>query len=154
MPSGPDINGHIAAGTVLPGDELVPILAAHIAGLAHPNPTSKKVVLLDGFPRSLEQEAIARKRLASAGKPEFPDLAVFFSCPKAVLKERYVARRRGVDDGALFEKRYDQHEREYPGVGELYREKGVLIEVSFFLGCRNVTHSLIRLLGGHQRRNR
>jgi len=154
MPSGPDINGHIAAGTVLPGDELVPILAAHIAGLAHPNPTSKKVVLLDGFPRSLEQEAIARKQLASAGKSEFPDLAIFFSCPKTVLKERYVARRREVDDGALFEKRYEQHEREYPGVEALYRAKGLLVEVSFFLRCRRVTHSLIRSSGRHQRRNR
>ncbi|KAK0742616.1 hypothetical protein B0T18DRAFT_430055 [Schizothecium vesticola] len=129
MPSGPGINGHIAAGTVLPGDELVPILAAHIAGLAHPDSASTKMVLLDGFPRSLEQEAIARKQLASAGKSEFPDLAVFFSCPKAVLKERYVARRRGVYDGALFEKRYEQHEREYPGVEGLYRQKGILVEM-------------------------
>ncbi|KAK1750084.1 UMP-CMP kinase 1 [Echria macrotheca] len=128
MPSGPDINGHILAGTVLPGYELVPILASHIASLPSPE-GDRKVVLLDGFPRSLEQERAARHVLASAGNREFPDLAVYFKCPKEVLKERYVARKRGADDGSLFEKRFEQHEKECPDVVETYKERGILVEV-------------------------
>ncbi|KAK1835663.1 P-loop containing nucleoside triphosphate hydrolase protein [Podospora conica] len=151
MPSGPDINGHIAAGTVLPGDELVPILAAHIAGLPHPRATATsknlKVVLLDGFPRSVEQEAIGRKPLASRGRgAEFPDIAFFFSCPKEVLKARYMARRRGVDDEALFEKRYEQHERESPGVLELYRERKILIEIDNSRGVNEAYGHFSRFL--------
>lgn len=137
MPSGPDINGHIARGTVLPGDELVPILASHVSNLPPPSVEGghhqKTVVLLDGFPRSLEQEEAARRgALASAGgrSAEFPDLVVYFACPKDVLRERYVARRRGTDDGALFEKRFEQHEKECPAVVERYRERGILVEVS------------------------
>ncbi|KAK3331399.1 hypothetical protein B0H66DRAFT_598882 [Apodospora peruviana] len=58
MPSGPDINGHIAAGTVLPGDELVPILAAHISGLSSQTERPRtKIVLLDD-----SRAASSRKR--------------------------------------------------------------------------------------------
>ncbi|KAK0736636.1 P-loop containing nucleoside triphosphate hydrolase protein [Apiosordaria backusii] len=128
MPSGPDINGHIAAGTVLPGNELVPILRAHLDSLPRSS-SEKKIVLLDGFPRSLEQEAAARNVMVSAGSEEFPDLVVYFSCPKEVLRDRYVARKRGKDDGRLFEKRYEQHEKECPRVVEKYKSKGVLVEV-------------------------
>ncbi|KXX78403.1 UMP-CMP kinase 1 [Madurella mycetomatis] len=132
MPSGPDINGHIAAGTVLPGDELVPILAAHISRLspsAEAVEGRKRIVLLDGFPRSLEQEKAARKALASSSSEEFPDLAVYFSCPKEVLRDRYIARKRGMDDGLLFEKRYEQHEKECPAVVESYKKRGILAEI-------------------------
>ena len=59
------------------------------------------------------------------------DLVVYFTCPKEVLKERYVKRKRGGgDDGALFEKRFEQHEREGLAVLERYRGRGVLVEVS------------------------
>ena len=142
MPSGPDINGHIAAGTVLAGNEIVPILAAHISSLSHTSTTEQdadaksKIVLLDGFPRSLEQEEAARTGLASELEGEFPDLAVYFECPKDVLKARYVARRREVDDADLFEKRFEQHERECPAVIERYKEKGILVEVSKLLTPR------------------
>lgn len=89
-------------------------------------------MLLDGFPRSLEQEGRARWVLVSReGRGESQDLVVYFGCPKGVLKERYVKRGRGVDDGELFEKRFEQHERECLDVVALYREKGVLVEVSY-----------------------
>ncbi|GAB1316578.1 hypothetical protein MFIFM68171_06788 [Madurella fahalii] len=131
MPSGPDINAHIAAGTVLPGDELVPILGAHISSLSRGAGAveGRKTVLLDGFPRSLEQEKAARKALASSGSEEFPDLAVYFSCPKEVLTDRYIARKRGTDDGSLFVRRYEQHEKECPAVVENYKKKGILVEI-------------------------
>lgn len=137
MPSGPDINGHIANGTVLPGDELVPILAAHISSLSpgHIDEATQrqKVVLLDGFPRSLEQEEAARRLLASSGSDMFPDLVVYFSCAKDILRDRYIARKRGQDDGSLFEKRFEQHERECPAVLKRYKERGILVEVSAIL---------------------
>ena len=139
MPSGPDINGHIAAGTVLPGDEVVPILAAHISSLSHDSTSQHTaeedqgptIVLLDGFPRSLEQEEAARHGLTSSSLGNgFPDLAVYIVCPKNVLRDRFVLRKRGPDDEALFEKRFEQHCRECPAVVEQYRERGVLVEVS------------------------
>ncbi|KAK0646923.1 hypothetical protein B0T16DRAFT_171004 [Cercophora newfieldiana] len=92
----------------------------------------RNVILLDGFPRSPEQERWARSGLAlQEGKGEFPDGVVYFSCAKEVLKETYVARKRGMDDGSLFEKRFEQHERECRGVVKVYRGKGVLVKVSF-----------------------
>lgn len=132
MPSGPDINGHIANGTVLPGDELVPILAAHISSLWKGDKVTprRKIVLLDGFPRSAEQEEAARRLLASSGSELFPDLVVYFSCAKDILRDRYIARKRGQDDGSLFEKRFEQHERECPAVLEKYKARGILVEVS------------------------
>ncbi|KAK4195425.1 UMP-CMP kinase 1 [Triangularia verruculosa] len=128
MSSGPDINGHIAAGTVLPGNELVPILKSHLDSLPRGS-SGKKVVLLDGFPRSLEQEAAARNAMASSGSEEFPDLVIYFACPKEVLRERFIERKRGTDDGSLFEKRYGQHENEFPGVIEKYKSKGISVEI-------------------------
>jgi adenylate kinase family enzyme len=114
---------------VLPGDAVVPILRDHIAGL--PSAGGEKVVLLDGFPRNVEQEEAARTVLASErGKGKFPDLAVYFSCPKDVLKERFVSHKRGQDDGALFEKRFEQHEKEFPDVMGIYKSRSVLVEVS------------------------
>jgi adenylate kinase family enzyme len=143
-PSGPDINAHIAQGTVLPGSQIIPIIAAHISSLSSHSPLAThaslppastarkftKILVLDGFPRNLEQEELAWKPLASDPGTEFPDLVIYFSCPKAELKRRYVERRRGEDDAALFEKRYEQHERECPAVVERYRERGILVEVS------------------------
>ena len=92
-------------------------------------------MFLDDFPRSLEQEEVARYKLASEGEGEgeegdFPDLVVYFKCKKEVMKERYAARRRGEHDGELFEKRFEQHERDAPAVVERYRARGVLVEVS------------------------
>jgi UMP-CMP kinase len=129
MRDGPDINAYVAAGSVLPGEELVPLLAAHLSGLPIPD-SGKKIVLLDGFPRNLEQDDMARNALASGRAKEFPDLVVYFQCPKDVLKGRYVRRRRGTDDGDLFEKRWEQHVREGKSVIERYRERGLLAEVS------------------------
>ena len=130
-PSGPDLAAVVKAGKVLPGDQVVPIISKHVSSLPSGN-GDPKIVLLDGFPRNLEQERLARKPLASKQGIEFPDLVVYFSCPKDVLQKRYVERRRGKDDAALFEKRYEQHEREYPPVVDKYRERKILVEVSFY----------------------
>lgn len=88
-------------------------------------------MLLDGFPRSLEQEG-RRGGCLCLGRGE-GSLRIwwFILGVLRVLKERYVKRGRGVDDGELFEKRFEQHERECLDVVALYREKGVLVEVSY-----------------------
>jgi len=78
----------------------------------------------------MEQEALAREPLALHPGTLFPDLAIYFVCEKEELKRRYVERRREQDDAALFEKRYEQHERECLAVVQLYRERGILVEVS------------------------
>ena len=53
IPPGPDINGHVAAGTVLPGDKLVPILAAHISRPSYATGMeTKRITLIGDFPRS------------------------------------------------------------------------------------------------------
>ena len=131
--SGPDINTHIAQGTVLPGKEIVPVLRDHISNLPRSTAAPSKysnIILIDGFPRSMEQEALAREPLALHPGTLFSDLAIYFLCEKEELKRRYVERRREQDDAALFEKRYEQHERECPAVVQLYRERGILVEVS------------------------
>lgn len=118
---------------MLSGDEVVPTLKAHMICLPYVSAESRskpKIVLLDGFPQSLEEAEAARRELRSPLSIEFPDLAIYFSCPKNVLKNRYVAKGEGLYDGSLFEKRFKQHEMECPAVVERYREIGSLVEVS------------------------
>jgi adenylate kinase family enzyme len=139
----------MANGTVMRGDEIVPIIASHISSLCAASPSNPTVILLDGFPRNANQEELACTGLASARDANeglFPDFALYFSCRKELLKQRYLERRRaGLDNEALFEKRWAQHETEIPAVLQRYRERGILLEVGaspYFLNSRsNLTAS-------------
>jgi UMP-CMP kinase len=155
--AGPDIAAYNNARKVLPGDEVVPIIMSHVSGLLkHDTPREgARVILLDGFPRSLEQEAAAAEPLASLSlSAEFPDIALYFECPKEVLMERYLKRGRGNDNQGLFEKRIEQHQKECQAVLELYKKRDILIEVSTqLLGQANVGGMpLIKQIDRYQRR--
>ena len=50
-------------------------------------------IILDGFPRSVEQVAMAAKMQADFGKRGLPSLFVEVNCPREVLKARNVHRR-------------------------------------------------------------
>ena len=134
-PAVPNMAAYNNDRKVLPGDIVVPIIASHVSGLLNHDRAGEgvSVILLDGFPRSLEQEAAAAaaQSLASLSlSAEFPDIVLNFECPKEVLMDRYLKRGRGNDNADLFEKRIGQHQTACQAVVELYKKRDILVEVS------------------------
>jgi adenylate kinase family enzyme len=105
----------------------------------------RRVVLLDGFPRSEAQLRIfeTEVKLYKAGfhhgvcvnrnkQVAKPVLALLFNCPKEIAKKRFLTRNvegRQTDDATLFERRYGEFERENQGIAREYRERELLIEL-------------------------
>lgn len=97
----------------------------------------KQGVLLDGYPRNLEQlhslhepwlfgEELLRRR---AGK-KAPDMVLTVHVSEDSARERYVSRARDQRDTLeKFQRRFREYEAETLPVEEVYRERGVLVEV-------------------------
>ncbi|KAF3275202.1 hypothetical protein TWF970_006924 [Orbilia oligospora] len=91
-------------------------------------------ILLDGFPRCMEQLESWNTwpfsddlTLKGGSKP---DVVLFFKVDKKIAKERYLTRGRdGNDNDGVFEKRFAEYILETVPVEEVYRKRGMLIEV-------------------------
>ncbi|KAK6502479.1 hypothetical protein TWF506_003061 [Arthrobotrys conoides] len=90
-------------------------------------------ILLDGFPRCMEQlnswniwPFPADLTLKGGSKP---DIVLSFKVIKEIAKARYLARGRdGNDNENIFEKRFVEYKSETLPVEEAYRKRGMLIE--------------------------
>jgi adenylate kinase family enzyme len=61
-----------------------------------------------------------------------PDLAISLHCPEDIARQRYLSRKlpgRLLDDQTLFEKRFQEFERENPRIVQHFHAAGNLIEV-------------------------
>ncbi|KAK2745550.1 cytidine monophosphate (UMP-CMP) kinase 1, cytosolic [Myotisia sp. PD_48] len=108
-------------GGLFPIDFLAPLVKAKLR-LEYEKGYS--AILLDGFPRSMEQ-------LRGYGDSQDFDLAVFCDCPKAMVKMRYINRKlpgRLEDDEALFNARYREYEELNPAVIDYFRNEDMLIQ--------------------------
>ncbi|CAN8104685.1 unnamed protein product [Discula destructiva] len=86
------------------------------------------VVVLDGFPRNMDQLRASSEQFGE------PDLVLSLQCARQVAMKRFLGRRdasRPDGDEALFVKRCDEFERENPGILEYYRRTipGRIVEV-------------------------
>lgn len=91
----------------------------------HCNAAPTDVVLIDGFPRQLDQALHIEKAIGA------PEIVFFFDCPEHVAKARYVTRELAGRDksGDIFDKRYQEfHSLNRAIVGE-FEKRGNLFKV-------------------------
>lgn len=100
-------------------------------------------ILVDGFPRCVEQlESFdtwpfldeLRPSVSDDGKVRAdsrPDIVLSFNVTKQNARSRYLARGRDSNDSReKFERRFVEFETESVPVADVYRQRGVLIDVS------------------------
>ncbi|KAK3392297.1 adenylate kinase-domain-containing protein [Sordaria brevicollis] len=92
--------GYIQRGELLPTDMILSVLEPHLKKCGDAGRT--RTLLLDGFPRQLDQ---AREFEAVFGTPK---LVLFFDCPEDLARERVITRAAGRagDTLEVFNKRY------------------------------------------------
>ncbi|RAK97305.1 nucleoside monophosphate kinase [Aspergillus ibericus CBS 121593] len=118
----PDIMRKIRGNDLLDTRDLIPILKNAIETLP---PDIKERLLIDGIPRVLGQAGPVEDAIGS------PDLVLFFNCPGAVAKERFLTRKipGRNDNWVAFNVRYGHYYAENERIVEHYRARGVLVEV-------------------------
>lgn len=105
-----DFSARMQRRELLPATNIVAITRKAIENLVGSTPSgadeTKQIILIDGFPRSPESAQLADITLGR------PDRVLFFDCPREIAQERFLKRRRSVDDGLqVFETRCDEFER-------------------------------------------
>ncbi|KAF2140421.1 uncharacterized protein K452DRAFT_299764 [Aplosporella prunicola CBS 121167] len=107
---------------LLPVEALGTILKYEVERLKR---TGHNDVIIDGFPRRLDQVARVEEMI---GKP---DLVLFFNCPKGKAKQRLLARNiSGRNDREeVFEKRYQEFAMLNGEIVAEYRRRRILREV-------------------------
>lgn len=116
--------------------------AATVSGISNP------IVLVDGFPRSLESAAMVDARWG------VPQAVLFFDCPRELAEARFLKRRRSADDSVeVFRKRYDEFERLNGGIMEMYKDIVVRIDTETGIdesweGLHGKVSELMEKLGG------
>lgn len=117
---------------LLPTDTIVSIVdnaLGEISDTAAANGVSNPIVLVDGFPRSLELAAFANARWGA------PHVVLFFDCPRKLAEARFLNRKRSSDDSAeVFRKRYDEFERLNGEIMEMYGDVVVRVDTETRMG--------------------
>ncbi|KAF1842324.1 P-loop containing nucleoside triphosphate hydrolase protein, partial [Cucurbitaria berberidis CBS 394.84] len=117
------IVNNIRSGELVPVETLAPLLKSQTEKACR---DGRKKILVDGFPRRLNQAAPVEAVLGS------PILVMLFDCPEELALERFLARKlagREKDDEQMFKKRYQEFNVSNPSIVDHYREKGLLLEV-------------------------
>ena len=133
------IAGFVRDGNLLPTEIVLDILK-DACGAAF---EEHSIVVVDGFPRRFDQAVAADKGvrndccsifsfvfLLTEPKYRAPDLVLFFGCGKEESKRRYLTRKRGQDDEAMFEKRFEEFASQNEAILDHYRKQDKLITVS------------------------
>ena len=88
-----------------------------IADTAAASGVSNPIVLIDGFPRSLESASLADTRWGA------PQVVLFFDCPRELAEARFLNRKRSSDDSVeIFRMRYDEFEKLNGEIMEIYSD--------------------------------
>ncbi|PTB71160.1 P-loop containing nucleoside triphosphate hydrolase protein [Trichoderma longibrachiatum ATCC 18648] len=110
--------GFVKHGELLPTELLFDVLGPHVSGGG--------TIILDGFPRRLDQ-AEAFEKVFQA-----PTLVLFFDCPRHLAEGRVINRKQGREGDNLetFKKRYNEFQKLNPPLLERFEKQGKLITVS------------------------
>ncbi|ETS01023.1 P-loop containing nucleoside triphosphate hydrolase protein, partial [Trichoderma reesei RUT C-30] len=127
---------YVRRGDLLPTELLFDVLRPHV--------NAGGTIILDGFPRRLDQaEAFEREFQA-------PLLVLFFDCPRALAEGRVINRKQGRegDNIETFKKRYDEFQNLNPPLLERFEEQGKLITIDTSGYTNNSYATLLALLQG------
>ncbi|RYP68780.1 hypothetical protein DL770_008390 [Monosporascus sp. CRB-9-2] len=126
----------------LTSDDLNPFIRQAIKDAIYQDEPKSQGILVDGFPRCAEQLEsfdtwpfqdelpLAPSSDGRARANAKPDIVLTFAVTKQNAKARYLARARDSNDSEeKFERRFAEYEAETMEVEELYRQRGISIDV-------------------------
>jgi adenylate kinase family enzyme len=126
----------------LSSEDLNPFLCHAIMDAINQDEPKSKGILIDGFPRCVEQLEsfdawpfqdrlpLAPSSGGEVGANAKPDIVLSLEITKQNAKARYLARARdGNDSNEKFERRFAEYEAETRTVEEVYRQRGILLDV-------------------------
>ncbi|RYP65606.1 hypothetical protein DL771_008214 [Monosporascus sp. 5C6A] len=126
----------------LTSDDLNPFIRQAIKDALYEDEPKSRGILVDGFPRCKEQLEsfntwpfqdelpLAPSSDGRASANAKPDIVLSFQVTKQNAKARYLTRARDSNDSKeKFQRRFAEYEAETMAVEEVYRQRGVLIDV-------------------------
>ena len=138
---GKEVARIMAAGDLVPDDIIVRIVRQRL-----PESEVGQGVLLDGFPRTLEQARALDEMLASEGHQV--DFVIALDVPEDVLVERILHRAaiegRSDDTREAIAERMREYHKLTEAVLDYYRKKGVRVEVVDGMGDPDAVFERIR----------
>lgn len=138
---GKEVGRSMAAGDLVPDDIIVSIVRQRL-----PQPENGPGVLLDGFPRTLEQARALDEMLAEEGHRV--DCVIALDVPEDVLVKRILKRAavegRADDTKEAIAERMREYHKLTAAVLDYYRRKGARVEVVDGLGDPDVVFERIR----------
>ncbi len=119
-PLGATINSYISKGNLVPLEIVMDTIMNAIKN------SDKPVIIIDGFPRSVEQMKALDEALAK--EPDVKLEAVIeVDVSEEVAKERVLGRARGEDDNVeVFKNRMKVYREPIEAIRKFYQEKGLL----------------------------
>lgn len=140
-----DFSARMQRRELLPATNIVAITRKAIENLVESIPSDKRrikqIILIDGFPRSPESAQLADLTLGR------PDKVLFFGCPREIAQERFLKRRRSVDDELeVFKTRCDEFERLNGEILGLYGD--AVFRVGTEKGVQETWGTLRGIVGG------
>ncbi|KAL7920401.1 adenylate kinase domain-containing protein [Trichoderma austrokoningii] len=125
---------YVRRGELLTTNLLFQILTPHIE--------EKVIILLDGFPRCLDQAEAFEKKF------ELPALVLFFDCPKNLVENRVINRKQGREGDNLetFRKRHAEFMELNPPLVDHYKQMEKLVTVDTSGDVSSSYDALLKLL--------
>jgi adenylate kinase len=144
-PLGQQVKSYMAAGRLVPDE-----LALRIVEQRLDQPDAANGVVLDGFPRTLQQAHRLDDVLAGDGRRGV-DAAIYIEAARAVVLERMRARRRDDETPEVQVKRFDVYEHDTLPLVAYYRERGIVASIDGEQLIDAVTRDIaaaVKALGG------
>jgi adenylate kinase len=135
---GAKVEAIMAAGDYVPDEITVAMLAQRIA-----EPDAAKGFILDGFPRTVGQVEALDHLIGEDGL----DWVVVFEVDEDELVERMLSRGRADDTEDTIRKRFHVYLEQTQPLLDLYRSRGVTVEVDGMGQVEEVTGRILSLVG-------
>ncbi len=117
------VKQYVEKGDLVPGDVILYEVFAHI------KKSPKDIVLMDGFPRGLNQMKILGDTLAHDKEIELISV-IELKVSRDVARERLLSEDATEEEKALFEHKYDTYEALIGKIEKFYADKGLLTVIS------------------------
>ncbi len=142
-PLGHQVKSYMIAGRLVPDDLALRIVEERLA-----QPDAANGVVLDGFPRTLQQAHRLDDVLADDGRRGV-DVAIYIEAAREVVLERMRARRRDDETPEVQVKRYDVYEHDTVPLVAYYRERGTLASIDGEQPIDAVTRDIAATVRAH-----
>ena len=120
---GKKIDSYISKGNLVPLDIVINTIISAIKS------SDKDIILIDGFPRSVEQMMELDKLLAQEKDIKLMSV-IEVEVSEEVAKERVLGRARGADDNEeVFNNRMKVYTEPLPEIEKFYEQKGLLHKI-------------------------